>query len=1051
MKRFVSFLSIAVLTFWGITAYAQTPTYILDSSIFNTNITIGSDNGYISDDNANTANHPSAYALDKDYWVTFCGECTTPYKFAIDFFNFDIHPDDTLYIYDGNSINAPLLIAANNNFNSLLHRQVFASAANMSGCLTLRFVTHSSPGRVADSNAGFYALLTCKLPCETSIPHIDTMYFKMRNGVITDTCYIKPFTVYDTSIFVDDNGDSTINIIPELFRGVNLCLGEDVMLRARGEYSNDFGFYYPIDATTMFRWNLGNGQLDSTVGGTTVVGHYRDLDCYDVTLQLMDEQGCYSSMIDGVRVRLAQNPIKTLFTLNPICSTDSLLVNVGYDGENGTVTLRRITFEKTRSKVTECKTFLPDGPKCETQCFYAPIAFDEFPSGRTVNSAADICSVCINMEHEFTGDVDIAIICPTQKKSRFKTRFQVDGFGAGTYGGGGYFLGIPYGYDAHHTYDDACDNVDQSTDFYDSICNVYGVGMDYCFSCNKDYTLVNGMSAKNNTTDHTQYLGNTNAPIYLLDAFSHTFSTIPAPFYQAGTTAPQENAADNTRTPSNHDEKTDYYNPMEDFDALVGCPLNGIWQIEVCDTYGQDNGWIFNWSLDICGISSGVGCEYQVGLDSVTWIADSSYGDWQTGHFRGLHISKRDAITSWISTPDTAGTFPIFVTLYDEFGCVWDSLTSITSVWTPMPELGPDITLCDVETTVIDAKDRHAEYWNYGLDTARYMWEPFGTESDTVHTRGSMGSSTLYTVEVQYQKINYATCSARDSVRINVNHQPLPNFDPGIYPLEGCEPFTIHFENTSKYGDKFYWVFGDGDTSTTKSPTHTYGTGQYDFKYYVSSEHGCQDSLVYQDLITVYSSPVARFSWEPMNPTVLHPEVTFQNMTIPQSDDNKYYWEIQYDRDNPISYHTLRDVNPSFEWYTNGEDISGNYIARLIAKTENLGPSGNIVECRDTIENTILLVNDFLQFPTALTPNGDGVNDKFIIKNLIDGLGYPNNSLAIYDRWGKRVYYKENISSEDDFWDPGADNVPAGTYFWRFVGKGYLGDIQRNGAVEVLR
>ena len=47
--------------------------------------------------------------------------------------------------------------------------------------------------------------------------------------------------------------------------------------------------------------------------------------------------------------------------------------------------------------------------------------------------------------------------------------------------------------------------------------------------------------------------------------------------------------------------------------------------------------------------------------------------------------------------------------------------------------------------------------------------------------------------------------------------------------------------------------------------------------------------------------------------------------------------------------------------------------------------------------------------------------------------------------------YKENISKEEDFWDPADDNIPAGTYFWRFSGKGYLGDIQRNGAVEVIK
>jgi gliding motility-associated-like protein len=92
-----------------------------------------------------------------------------------------------------------------------------------------------------------------------------------------------------------------------------------------------------------------------------------------------------------------------------------------------------------------------------------------------------------------------------------------------------------------------------------------------------------------------------------------------------------------------------------------------------------------------------------------------------------------------------------------------------------------------------------------------------------------------------------------------------------------------------------------------------------------------------------------------------------------------------------------------------------------------------------------------LQFPNVVTPNGDGINDVFEIINLVEGLGYPTNELSIFDRWGKKVFHKENISSKDEFWDPGADNAPAGTYFYRFVGKGYLGNIQRNGVIEVIK
>ena len=90
-----------------------------------------------------------------------------------------------------------------------------------------------------------------------------------------------------------------------------------------------------------------------------------------------------------------------------------------------------------------------------------------------------------------------------------------------------------------------------------------------------------------------------------------------------------------------------------------------------------------------------------------------------------------------------------------------------------------------------------------------------------------------------------------------------------------------------------------------------------------------------------------------------------------------------------------------------------------------------------------------LRFPNLVTPNGDGVNDRFVIGNLVNGMGYPINQLDIYNKWGTRVYHRENISNDEDFWDP--KDMPTGTYFYRFSAKGYNGNIEHNGSIEVVR
>lgn len=982
-------------------------------------------------------------------------DCEGDRCMSLYFTTFDIPEGDTLFIHDGASLSSVVIFTANNVLFNLQGLTIFPGMYNSLETLTLELRTNGD-----GINGSFSINVMCRDRCETVTPVIDTFYYKTRNGVIYDTGFTRMVQQLDTNW----NADSTsYTLDTSWFRGVHLCLGDGVILHGHGEYTNLYG-YGPDDYTSQFEWNFGNGKDTIGVCMNLAPTTYSDLDCYDVTLRIMDKQGCYSTIMESVRVRLAQNPLKTIYDLNPMCTTDSSIVNIGYEGANATITMQKIIFEKARSRSIDCKTFLPDGPggdgHCgdENRCFNATITFDDFPPGRTVQSAEDICSICVNMEHSYLGDILGRVVCPNGHSARLwygnvghdpdlMTQQDVQNLKDkgelfdGMYNGGGKYLGIPYGGSNDGQYDKACSGVENWQLYCDSVCNMYGEGWDYCFSRNANYRLHNGSYADVTDNAPSNFFCENNAGNDT-SVSGFNFDVIPAPFAQAGQIA--TNVSVNSRTPSNHEKQTGYYQPASDLSGLIGCPLNGDWTIQVCDNFSVDNGWIFSWSIDFCGISAGVGCEYQVAIDSVLWWPDSNYGDFDRGYWRGLNIDMSSPTRSVIKSPDTAGHFPINVRIFDEFGCIWDTTTAIQTVWSPTPNIGDTLIICDIETVILDAKDRHTPITNQS-----FKWEPFGQTTDTIETRSLMGSSTLYTVEVE--NFEYSTsCRTRDSVRVNINHQPMPNFDPGVYPLEGCEPYTLHFENTSQYGDSFMWVFGDGDTSRVKSPTHTYGTGQYDFKYFVSNDSGCNDSLVYSKLITVYPSPVARFSWEPMNPTVMHPSVTFQNLTVPQSDDNKYYWEIQYDRDNDISFHTMREVNPTFEWETDGSDISGTYIARLISMTSNMGPSGKIVECRDTVESKILLVNDFLQFPNAVTPNGDGVNDKFIIRNLINGLGYPNNSLAIYDRWGKRIFYKENIATEEDFWDPAATNTPAGTYFWRFNGKGYLGDIQRNGVVEVI-
>ncbi|MDP3913016.1 MAG: Ig-like domain-containing protein, partial [Bacteroidota bacterium] len=87
---------------------------------------------------------------------------------------------------------------------------------------------------------------------------------------------------------------------------------------------------------------------------------------------------------------------------------------------------------------------------------------------------------------------------------------------------------------------------------------------------------------------------------------------------------------------------------------------------------------------------------------------------------------------------------------------------------------------------------------------------------------------------------------------------------------------------------------------------------------------------------------------------------------------------------------------------------------------------GDCDDAKVTIE-----VEDILLPNQILTPNGDGINDTFIIEGI--NL-YPNNKLTLFNRWGNVVYEKSGYLNE---WDGNANvtkigtkSLPAGTYYF---------------------
>lgn len=105
--------------------------------------------------------------------------------------------------------------------------------------------------------------------------------------------------------------------------------------------------------------------------------------------------------------------------------------------------------------------------------------------------------------------------------------------------------------------------------------------------------------------------------------------------------------------------------------------------------------------------------------------------------------------------------------------------------------------------------------------------------------------------------------------------------------------------------------------------------------------------------------------------------------------------------------------------------------------------------CDSVIVLDLRVIN--LRFPTVVTANGDGINDVFEIKDLLEQNYYTHTHLVIYNRSGKKIYDKMNIKDFEDFFSPHKVNAPSGTYFYRFTATNGKDTMDFTSSFEVIR
>jgi gliding motility-associated-like protein len=116
--------------------------------------------------------------------------------------------------------------------------------------------------------------------------------------------------------------------------------------------------------------------------------------------------------------------------------------------------------------------------------------------------------------------------------------------------------------------------------------------------------------------------------------------------------------------------------------------------------------------------------------------------------------------------------------------------------------------------------------------------------------------------------------------------------------------------------------------------------------------------------------------------------------------------------------------------------LLSNTTGAPITQTYTLTATNTATGCTGTASVVVSVgIDPNVEVANVITPNGDKMNDWLQIKNVAS---YPNNSMEIFNRWGRKVYSTTNYNNTSNYWgtDPG---VMPGMYYYLFK--------QPNGAV----
>lgn len=355
-----------------------------------------------------------------------------------------------------------------------------------------------------------------------------------------------------------------------------------------------------------------------------------------------------------------------------------------------------------------------------------------------------------------------------------------------------------------------------------------------------------------------------------------------------------------------------------------------------------------------------------------------------------VSLSVNGASTyTWLPSSLNTNTIidnPQTTTVYTVLGSSLNCTNSFTIPITVVPS--PSITLnypsgpyCYGSTFTVQANGAQSYTW--------YPASSFSSATGSIVSTNSLSVSSTYTL--LGENSNGISCLSQITFSSNVLPLILPTISPSV---EICEGNNVVL--TAGGGNTYFWVGANID-NPNQSTINASPLSSGIYSVSISNNYLC---------------PVTASVFVKVNPK---PFVFAGNDTTVNSIDEIFISAIG---------------NGQFQW------ISGSNIACVHCSKTQVFPETStcyVVAVMDTNgciaqdEVCLNVINEeYIYIPNSFTPNNDGLNDVFYVY----GIGIKNYSLAIYNRWGEKIFYSSN---QTNGWDGKFKGIlcEIGTYIYR--------------------